>query len=116
MKYYSFTYILTITLCFAITQPSFAQSKNKKPKQNIKIKKTNKIHFDTSTTAIIQFDPRAHRYIFDSSHKSATLTQSAINIIDSLLVVCVNEYNDSLDSEYKEWNINLKEGNYRCEK
>ncbi len=82
-------------------------------------KNTNKIQFDTSKTAIIPFDQKGN-YPFDNSYKPITLTQEDMKCIDSLVVVCVTNYNDLVDKEQKpsdkeqkQRSIELKKYNYR---
>lgn len=107
-----YTNILTIAFCLTNVLTSCGQSQNKKTGQIIKARSTSSIQFDTSKIAIIPFN-RKGNYPFDNSFKPATLTQNDLNSIDSLLIVCVTDYNNSLDKGYKEWSIDLKKYNYR---
>ena len=100
------------------TFTSCKQSQNKRAGQIISTN-TNSIQFDTSKTAIIPFDKK-NNYPFDSSYREITLTQEDIHCIDSLLIICVADYNDSLDKEqrsfdknHKQRSIDLKKYNYR---
>jgi hypothetical protein len=100
---------MAIMFCSSITLCSCGQFENKTPHQEIR-SKTNQI--DSSNTAIIQFSKKGN-FPFDNSFMPTTLTKEDLNSIDSLLVVCVTEYNNSLDKNHKEWSIDLKKNNYR---
>ena len=80
--------------------------------ETLKGDRTINIHFDTSKTAIIPFNEN-DIYPFDNSYKPSVLTQDDMNKVDSLLIVCVVDYNNSLDKDHKEWSIDLKKYNYR---
>ncbi|HVF96025.1 MAG TPA: hypothetical protein VM871_01815 [Flavisolibacter sp.] len=73
---------------------------------------TDKIQFDTSKTAVISFT-LGENYPFDSSYKPAALTRDEIQIIDSLLIKCVADYNNSLPERFKHNRINLTEKSYK---
>lgn len=102
--------ILTITFCLTIALTSCGQTPNKKNKKSSG--NTKSVQVDTAKTAIISFDTKGN-YPFDNSFKPTTLTQDDLNNIDSLLVACVTDYNNSLDKDHKEWRIDLKKYNYR---
>ncbi len=104
--------ILTIAFCFTNAFTSCGHTQNKKAGQISKSKSTNNIQLDTSKTAIILFVKKLY-YPFDSSLKPPTLTQEDIVNIDSLLIACVNDYNDSLDKDHKQRSIDLKKRNYK---
>ena len=104
--------ILTITFCLTNVLTSCGQSQNKKTGQIIEAKSKISLQFDTSKTAIIPFDKKGN-YPFDNSYKPTTLTRNDINDVDSLLIACVTDYNNSLDKDHKEWSINLKSNSYR---
>jgi hypothetical protein len=70
------------------------------------------LHYDTTTTAIIPFNPE-YKYPFDSSFKQAMLTQKELKDVDSLVIACVAWYNNELDNDHKKWQINLKKRHYR---
>ena len=74
--------------------------------------KSKNVQVDTSKIAIIPFDKKGS-YPFDNSFNPTTLTQDDINSIDSLLIACVTDYNNSLDKDHKEWSIDIKKYNYR---
>ena len=103
---------MTIAFCLTNALTSCGQSQNKKNEQIVKNKSNKSILFDTSKTAIIPFDKKGN-YPFDNSYKPTTLTQKDINSVDSLLIACVTDYNNSLDKDHKEWSIDLKKYNYR---
>ena len=103
---------MTIAFCLTNTFISCEQSQNKKAEQVTKSKSANNIQLDTAKTAIILFDQKGN-YPFDNSFKPASLTQDDIVNIDSLLIACVNHYNNSLDKDHKERSIDLKKHNYR---
>jgi hypothetical protein len=125
MKSRYFITTLIIACCLTNTFTSCEQSQSKRDEQIIS-KNTNGLQFDTSRTAIIPFDQKGN-YPFDNSYKPITLTQEEIKCIDSLLIVCVTDYNDSLDKEHssldkehssldkdhKQRSIDLKKYNYR---
>lgn len=73
--------------------------------------KTN-LKFDTSKTAIIEFNPKIG-WPFDSSYKTIMLTQIEMQAVDGFLLVCITDYNNSLDKDHKQWSIDLKQRNYR---
>ena len=99
--------MLTIAFCLTNVFTSCGQSQNKKTRQIINTKITSSIQFDTSKTAVVPFDQKGN-YPFDNSYKPTTLTQNDISRVDSLLIACVTEYNNSLDKDHKEWSIDLK--------
>ena len=76
------------------------------------ITQNNGLTFDTSKTAIIEFNKKS-RWPFDSTFKAATLTQNELQLVDSFLLACVTNYNNSLDRDHKQWSIDLKNRNYR---
>jgi hypothetical protein len=101
-----------VAFCLTNALISCGESQNKKTEQIIKSENSSSIQFDTSKTAIIPFDKKDD-YPFDNSYKPTTLTQEDINDIDSLLIVRVTNYNNSLDKNHKEWCIDLKKYNYK---
>jgi hypothetical protein len=102
--------ILTITFCLTIALTSCRQTHNKKNEQ--KSANSKSLQADTSKTAIISFDKKRN-YPFDNWFKPTTLTHDDLNSIETLLIACVTEYNNSLDKDHKEWSIDLKKYNYR---
>ncbi len=70
------------------------------------------IQIDTSKIALLAFDKRDN-YPFDSTFSPVNLTQDDISTIDSLLVVCVTDYNNHIGSAYKGLDIDIKKYNYR---
>lgn len=91
--------LLALALLLINTLPSFGQSQS------------TDIQFDTSKTTVIPFNQIG--YPFNNLYKPATLTQEDIITIDSFLVVCVTDYNNSLGKDHKQWSIDLKKYNYR---
>ena len=76
--------------------------------------KEKHLSFDTSKIAMISLNGNSFWFHpFDTSYKPASLTSSEIKTIDSMLIVAVNTYNDSLPSKHKTWNIDLNKVNYR---
>lgn len=67
---------------------------------------------DTSRTAVIKFNQESS-WIFDSSYKAATLTNKELLAVDSFLLVCVTDYNKSLNKDNKRRSIDLKGRHYR---
>jgi hypothetical protein len=108
----TYIFILTISLCSTNVFVSCAQSQSKVSEQIIDSKNMKSSQIDTSNTAVILFDQNSN-YLFGDSCKSATLTQIDISNIDSLLIACVTEYNNSLDKDHKRWGIDLKKYNYK---
>ena len=108
----SFINILTFTFCLTNAITSSGQSPRNKSRQITKRKTANNFQYDTSKNAIISFIPKS-KYPFDSTYEKARLTQNNFIIIDSLLIACVSDYNNSLDKEHKQWSIDLKKHNYR---
>lgn len=102
--------VLTIAFCLTIALNSCGQTQDKKSTHLSS--DTKSIQIDTSKTAIISFDKNGN-YPFDNSFTPTTLTQDDLNSIDSLLIACVTDYNNSLDKDHKEWSIDLKKYNYR---
>lgn len=113
-KMTSLFYLSTLTLVFCLTNvlTSCGQSQNKKAGQMVANKSAKRIQFDTSKTTIIAYNKKSI-YPFYNSYKPTTLTQKDINNIDSLLIACVTNYNNSLDKDHKEWSIDLKKYTYR---
>ncbi len=73
----------------------------------------SRLLYDTASTAIIAWD-RTFPYPFDSINYRATfLTQQDINLIDSLIVASVANYNDSQDDKINYSRIDMKSINYR---
>jgi hypothetical protein len=93
--------ILTIIICLTDVTISCGQ-----------VEQTNRIKIDTSKTAIIQFNPKSI-YPFDSTFQQSELTQGEVNVIDSLLIACIKDYNSRLDKKHKQWTIDPKKYNYR---
>ncbi|OQP47724.1 hypothetical protein [Niastella populi] len=87
------------------------QVPDKKPTDKNLQTQNNGLTFDTPT-AIIEFNKKS-RWPFDSTFKAATLTQTECQLVDSFLLVCVANYNNSLDKDHKQWSIDLKKRNYR---
>ncbi len=63
--------------------------------------------YDSSRIAILSQD-RTFVNIFDSrQYQPSTITQKELNKIDSITLVCVTEYNNSLDSGHEDFKIKL---------
>ncbi|MES2849284.1 MAG: hypothetical protein V4685_09515 [Bacteroidota bacterium] len=103
--------ILPIVFCLTSVITSCRQTSNDKKEARVKIKSIRNHNIDTVTTAVISFAPSS--YPFDNTNKSAELTEDDFNNIDSLLVECVDDYNNSLDKEHKGWAIDLNSHNYK---
>ena len=58
------------------------------------------LKFDNSKTAIIEYNPKS-KWPFDSTFKASKLTQNELQIVDSMLLACVNNYNKSVDKDHK---------------
>ena len=104
--------ILTFSIFSTTSFVACGQVSNKNSTDKNPITKSNGLRFDTSKTAIIEFNKK-RRWPFDSTFKAATLTQNELQLVDSLLLACVANYNKSLDKKHKQWSIDLKNRNYR---
>jgi len=104
----SYINILTIAVALTIALNSCGQSQTKKMDQKVDNKT---IQICNSKTAIISFDKKGN-YPFDNSFNPTTLTKQDINIIDSLLIVCVTDYNNSFGKVHKERCIDLNKFDY----
>lgn len=60
-----------------------------------------------TTTAIIKFDAADMPYIFDKNSPPATLTSQDLEQIDSLLLVCVADYNKTIRQDLQFMKIDL---------
>jgi len=109
MTRFAFIKHLIIIFCSTISFSSYSQSQLKKIKNTAKSKYPQ---IDNSKTAIIPFD-KTSSYPFDSSFNRTKLTQHDLRSIDSLLIVCLTDYNNSIDAEHKHFSIDLKKYNYR---
>jgi hypothetical protein len=97
--------VLTLALFFTLSGVVCGQ------KINIKqASKSNQQHlqYDTSKIAIITLS-KAWHYPFDSTYRHGTLIQVDINSIDSLLIECISNYNNSLDSQHKQFSIDFND-------
>ena len=102
------TLVFIAATCFvACGQVPTDQAHSKNP-----ITKTENLSYDTSKTAIIEFNEKDH-WPFDSTFNAAVLNQSELNTVDSILLVSVANYNTSVVSSHKQWNIDLNRKNYR---
>jgi hypothetical protein len=94
----SFLLIASVIAC--------GQQPNKTSADN-KLLSRNNLACDTSKTAIIEFNKRS-RWPFDSTYSATTLLQSELKTIDSFFVAVVENYNNSLDKEHKQWSIDTR--------
>ena len=67
-------------------------------------------YVDTSIVAIIPFKEFG-RFVFDSTYKADSLTQSDFIQIDSLLTACITNYNNSLTKDNS--NFHISSADYR---
>ncbi len=105
-------FITILIFAFLLTSP-FTSCDEPQNANNVQpIKGGQRIQPDTLKTAILPFDQK-NDYIFDNSYKPATLTKEDIHNIDSLLIACVTDYNNSLDKNDKRYSIDLKKYDYR---
>jgi hypothetical protein len=105
--------IQSLTIAFLLNSSfSFGQTYGNKQVANLKINQKEKPKVDTSKTAIIPLS-KSGKWLFDNNYKSALLTQVEIDRIDSLILVCVTDYNNSLKQGYKQFSIDLAKHNYR---
>ncbi len=108
----SVIYSLTIVTFFLSSIVGCGQVTKPKSIDKTQSQQNNNLKFDTSATTIIQFDKQVN-YPFGNTYKQSTLTQTDINNIDSLLIKCVTDYNNSLQQPYKQLSIDLTKKNYR---
>jgi hypothetical protein len=101
----------TLTLAFLLTCSfvSYAQEPSKNANDSTK---NNNLKFDTSKIAIIKLNEKGS-WPFNSTYQPSTLTQNELILVDSCLIACVNNYNNSLDKNHKQWSIDLNKLNYR---
>lgn len=74
----------------------------------------NYLKYDTSEIAIISWENA--KYMFDSANfRSAKLTQEDLSTMDSLVTICVTNYNKELNlpEEHKDYEIDLKGRDYK---
>ena len=93
--------ISTITFCLTNALRAYGQFKNK-----------NSMQLDSSKIAIIPFEQKGS-FPFDTSHKPTKLTQEDISNIDSLLIACISDYNNSVGKENKYAGIDLRKYDYK---
>ena len=104
--------ILTFSIFLTTSFVACGQVPKKNAADKNPITQSNGLTFDTSKTVIIEFNKKS-RWPFDSTFKSAALTQNELQLVDSFLLACVTNYNNSLDKDHKQWSIDLKNRNYR---
>ena len=104
--------ILTPAFCLISIIAYCVSSQNKTNFQEVNFQATDTLYFDTSKTAIIPL-LRKSNYPFDNSYRAASLNQQDITNIDSLLIISVVDFNNSLSEDSQRWSIDLKENNYR---
>ncbi|SFE91722.1 hypothetical protein SAMN05518672_11245 [Chitinophaga sp. CF118] len=104
--------ILILTIFVTNSFVAWGQVSNKNQGNINRFENKTNLKFDTSKTAIIKFDSKSN-WPFDSTYKAAMLTQKELQVVDSFLLVCVTDFNNSLDKDYKWWSIDLKQRNYR---
>ncbi len=73
----------------------------------------NGLKYDTSKTAIIIWDKNSDSPFDSLRYSTATLTHDEIEQVDSLLVLCVTDYNSSLSNGHDEFKIDLKGHDYK---
>jgi hypothetical protein len=98
--------VITVTLTSCLVHSSARKSSV--------ARRLDELKYDTSKIAIIQLT-RKGRSPFDSTYKSALLMQADLEVIDSLFMVCVKEYNNSLDKDHEWGTIDLKRERYRMQ-
>jgi hypothetical protein len=81
-----FLFSILSTLLLIATVSSYSQV------SPISNKQFSELKFDTSQTAIIELK-RPLNWIFDSTYKPSELIQSELSIIDSLLIIAVDDFN-----------------------
>jgi hypothetical protein len=101
---FSFYLTTSFVACGQVSNINTADKNHRNPNKGIM--------YDTSKTAIIEFNKKS-RWPFDSTFKAAALTQTELQTVDSFLVVCVANYNNSLDKDHKQWRIDFNKYNYR---
>lgn len=112
MTPHSIISILTFSIFSTISFVACGQVPSKNSIDKNLINQSSGLTFDTSKTAIIEFNKKS-RSPFDSTFKTATLTHNELNLVDSFLLACVTNYNNSLNKDHKQWSIDLKNRSYR---
>jgi hypothetical protein len=108
----SYIYILTAIIFLTNFLGSCSQSSDYKKNTVLKIRSINNHKVDTSTIAVIPFDSKSS-YPFDSTYNSSMLTEEDFKNIDSLLIECVWDYNNSLHKNHNGRSIDLNIHYYR---
>ena len=112
MTLFSTINFLTFSFFLSTSFAAFGQVADKTATDKIKLTQNDGLLLDTSKTAIIEFNKKS-KWPFDSTFKAATLTHKELQLVDSFLLACVTNYNNSLDKDHKQWSIDLKKRNYR---
>jgi hypothetical protein len=71
------------------------------------------LKYDTSKTAVLSWDGHSRFPFNNVEYDTALLIQNDIQIIDSLLLSTVSNYNSSLTDRYDAFKIDLERKNYR---
>lgn len=102
-KVFVFTLFVTLILTSCKTEKKAEQTDERQ----------DLLKYDTAKIAIISWDKNS-RFPFDSvSYKATTLTQEDLGQMDSLVTVCVTDYNKSLTDGHDDFKIDLKNKNYK---
>lgn len=106
------TFLLTILSAVIFT--SCATPTNKRePEEGVK--QLDLVKYDTSKIAFIALDSNS-TYPFDGkAHEPANLTQNDLAQIDSLLLACATEYNNSLTHGKDDFKIDINRINYKMQ-
>ena len=95
--------LCTVLILSACGQPNY--------QENTKVDSSKTVSIDTTALAIIPFD-KQRNFPFDSTYAPANLTAEDIAEIDSILTVCVTDYNYSQENNPLARTIDLKNTTY----
>ena len=103
------TKLLTLTLFVTLALTACRTDSKKEQADN----EQNGLKYDSLKTALITWDSNS-RFPFDSLYFStAILTQDDIGQVESLLISCVTDYNNSLTEGHDEFKIDLQGRDYK---
>ncbi len=103
---------LTSLLFTSVTFIACRDLPNKNPAGEKTLSQDSRLNYDTSTTTIIALKSKSE-WPFDSTCKATVLTQDNLQTIDTLLLRCIANYNNSLSNNKEQWGIDLVKWNYK---
>ena len=102
--------LVSVLMCTSLIVSG--QTSQNEQLEKIDYSKDRELKFDTLKTVILPFIDKNKRY-FDSTYRLATLSQTNLTDIDSLLTKCVIDFNNTLDQDHKWFSIELHKKHYR---